>query len=123
MYDFISESALEQELAKLARLLHAGWVRQYRAALDGTGISIEPQDRHDRNFIEERSSIRASGSSGDQRITLSTLGMEDFSAELKRGAVRELTEKQFVSCVAEAASGLFEDFQYQANQLHERCYP
>lgn len=122
VYDFISESALEQALGVLARLLHADWVRQYRSALDGTGVSVDPKDRHDRNFVDERSEIEASGSSSDQQVTLFTTGMNEFSARIKRGTVRELTERKFTSDVTEAASGLFEDFAAQAGDLHERYY-
>lgn len=123
VYEFISESALDQELARMARLLHAGWVRQYRAVLDGTAISIDPKDRHDRNFIEERSGIEVSGSSHDERVALSTKGMNEFSAKVERGTVRDLKEKQFTTDVAEAVSDLFEKFRRQASEIHERYYP
>lgn len=87
------------------------------------GFRNRSEGRRDGNFIEERSAIEVSGSSSDQRVTLSTMGMNDFTAKVKRATVRELQESQFAADVAEAASDLFEKFRRQASEIHERYYP
>lgn len=51
------------------------------------------------------------------------MGMNDFTAKVKRATVRELQESQFAADVAEAASDLFEKFRRQASEIHERYYP
>ncbi|WP_232376532.1 hypothetical protein [Amycolatopsis aidingensis] len=53
VYEFIDERALERALASLARLLYAGWQRQYREAISDTALNIDPEDQHDLDFRDE----------------------------------------------------------------------
>ena len=122
VYEFIDERALERTLASLAKRLYTGWLREYREVISTTGINIEPQDQHDYNFLEELHGLEVSVTSSDERITLSTVGMLDFSAKLCRGTVRELTEKEFTARVAEIAPQLIFRYQAQASQLKARYY-
>jgi hypothetical protein len=122
IYEFISERFLEHQLVSVARLLHAGWQREYRSAVDGTGLNIDPTDQHDLNFRDERRLIEASGASSDGRVRLSTVGMTDFSARIKRGTVRELRQREFVARVREAAAALIDDYRTQVKQLKVRYY-
>lgn len=121
-YEFIDEGALERALSSLARLLYTGWLRQYREAISTTNLDIYPNDQHDFNFRDEADAVEASGESNDGRITLSTVGMRQFSAKIERGTVRELTEREFITRVAEAAPLLIEDYIAKVAELKVRYY-
>lgn len=122
VYEFIDENALKRALEDLARLLCAGWQRKYLEAVNETDLGIEPNDRHDFNFREEVRSVEASGESSDGRVVLSTVGMQEFSAEIKRGTVRELREAEFVARIAEVAPLLIENFRGKVDELKVRYY-
>ncbi|WP_244223578.1 hypothetical protein [Amycolatopsis circi] len=122
VYEFIDESALENALASIARLLWAGWQRQYRAAIDETELNIDADDLRDSNFFADRAQVEAVGRSSDERITISAIGMENFSVHVKPGTVREVPEEQFAAGASEAAAKLIQDFQSQVDELKKRYY-
>ena len=122
VYEFSDERALERTLASLARLLYTGWARQYQEAIAETNLTSGPRDQHDLNYQEEVREIEASGESGDGRVALSTVGMGDFAAQIKRGTVRELEEDEFAAQVGEAATLLLGSYQAQVNELKLRYY-
>jgi hypothetical protein len=122
VYEFIDESALERALAGIARLLWAGWQRQYRAAIEGTDLNIDADDLRDSNFFADRAKVEAVGESSDKRITISAVGMENFSVHVKPGSVREISEGQFSANTAEAATKVIQDFQVKVDELKKRYY-
>ncbi|WP_019856204.1 hypothetical protein [Actinopolyspora mortivallis] len=122
VYEFVDERALERALASLARLLYAGWQRQYREAIEGRGLDVEPQDTHDFAFQEECRAVESYGESSDGRFALSAVGMDEFSARIKRGSLRELCEDEFSARVVEAASRLVRDYQAKTTDLKLRYY-
>ena len=122
VYEFVSEPALEQALAGLARLLWAGWQRHYRAAIDETDLNIEIDDLRDSNFFSERAQVAAVGASVDERIRVSAVGMENFSVRIEPGTVRDITEDEFTAGAAEAATRVIEDFQAKVDELKKRYY-
>lgn len=122
VYEFIDERFLERALAGLARRLYTGWVRQYREAISTTNLNVEPNDQHDFAFEEEVRAVEASAESGDGRIAISTVGMQDFSATIRRGTVRELSEREFVARVAEVTPRLIQHFQAKVAELKVRYY-
>ncbi|MBA8826322.1 hypothetical protein FHX42_003698 [Saccharopolyspora lacisalsi] len=122
VYEFIDERALERALASLARLLYAGWQRQYREAISDTGLDIDPNDQHDFNFQEECRAVESYGESGDGRVALSVVGMDEFTAQIKRGTQRELRESEFAARATEAAALLVEDYQVKTSELKVRYY-
>lgn len=122
VYAFISERYLEHALASVARLLFVGWLREYRAVIDDTELNIDPKDQHDLNFRDERREIESSGESSDGRVRLSVIGMNDFTARIQRGTVRELREREFVARVREASTALIGDYRAQVRELKKRYY-
>ena len=122
VYDFIDESALERVLASTARLLWAGWQRQYRAAIDETDLNIDVDDLRDSNFFSDRSKLEAIGESNDNRIMITAIGMENFSVHIKPGTLREVSEDQFAASASEAATKLIRDFQLKVDDLKKRYY-
>ncbi len=122
VYEFIRERYLEHALASLARLLFAGWLREYRAAIADTGLNIDPKDQHDLNFRDERQDLQSSGESSDGRIRLTAVGMDDFTVRITRGTVRDLREREFVARVGEAAAALLGDYRTQVRDLKKRYY-
>lgn len=122
VYGFINESALERVLASTARLLWAGWQRQYRAAIDETGLNIDIDDLRDSNFFADRAKVEAIGESNDNRIMITAIGMENFSVHIKPGTVREISEDQFAASASEVAMKLIWDFQFKVDDLKKRYY-
>lgn len=122
VYEFIDERVLARALENLARLLYAGWQREYRAAIAETHLNVDPEDQYDFNFQEELQAVESCGESDDSRVTLSAIGMDEFTAQLKGGTVRELTEEEFSDRVGQAATLLLEDYQAQATELKMRYY-
>lgn len=58
VYEFADERGLERSLAALARLVYAGWLRQYRAAIDESAryhAERRTGPRIPRRTIEDRS--------------------------------------------------------------------
>nr|WP_218862114.1 hypothetical protein [Actinopolyspora biskrensis] len=122
VYEFIDERFLERALAGLARRLYTGWVRQYREAISTTNLNIEPNDQHDFAFEEEMHAVEASAESSDGRVTISTVGMQEFSVSIRRGTVRELSEREFVARATEVVPRLIQHFQAQVAELKVRYY-
>lgn len=122
VYDFAGESALAGSLERLAKLLWAGWQRQYRAAIDETDLIIDADDQHDLNFFADRSAVTAQGVSADGRITISTIGMESFSVQIQPGTVRAVPESSFRAGAEQAAVALIRDYRDKVNELKKRYY-
>ena len=122
VYEFIGEPALERVLAALARLLWAGWQRQYRAAIEETDLHIDADDLRDSNFFADRAKVEAVGTSSDERITITAIGMENFSVRIAPGTAREISEDRFAADAAEAATKVIQDFQAQVDELKKRYY-
>ncbi|NBH11312.1 hypothetical protein [Amycolatopsis sp. SID8362] len=122
VYDFIGESALERALAATARLLWVGWQRQYRTAIEETNLNIDADDLRDSNFFADRAKVEAVGASSDERITISTVGMENFSVHIVPGTIREIPEDEFAASASEAATKVIEAFQAKVDELKKRYY-
>lgn len=122
VYEFISEHALEQALSRLARQLCTGWVRQYQEAISTTHLDDQPKGQRDYDFQEEVRAVSASVESSDGRISLSTVGMQDFTATVRRGTVRSLSEGEFAARVAEVAPQLIRQYQAKVLELKTRCH-
>lgn len=122
VYDFVDERALEGALSSLAKRLYTGWLRQYREAISTTNVNVEPNDRHDFDFLEEIHAVEVSVASSDGRITLSTVGMREFTAQLRRGTVRELSEGEFVARVVEVAPQLLDRYPSAVSEVKARFH-
>jgi hypothetical protein len=122
VYEFADERGLERSLAALARLVYAGWLRQYRAAIDESALDITPSDERDHEFLDERSKVEAGGKSSDGRITFACVGMQEISVEIVPGAVRELTEDQFAARAEEAVTILIQEYLAKVSELRKRFY-
>lgn len=122
VYEFLDERGLERALGGLAKLLWAGWQRQYREAINETNLNIDPKDQHDINFREEVNALEASGESADGAVYLETVGMVEFVAEIERGTLRELDEDEFAARVREAAPLMIADFQAKLTEVKLRYY-
>jgi hypothetical protein len=123
VYEWLNEANLERFLAALARLLYVEWTRQYRAALSepfrdaGTAES-----QRDRDFLAERDTLEAGGTSTDGRITVSATGMHNFSVRITRGSLRELSEREFVAGTREAVVSFLDDQRAKVRELKLRYF-
>ncbi|MFF3228908.1 hypothetical protein ACFYV7_39395 [Nocardia suismassiliense] len=122
VYASMHESELEEVLARIAKLLWVGWQREYRRALEYTTLVIDADDSTDLKFFADRDSTEATGESNDQRITVSTVGMKDFSVRISPETIYQLSESQFSASVSEAAANLIQDFQTKVDEVKKRYY-
>ncbi|HEV8558278.1 MAG TPA: hypothetical protein VGR06_18045 [Actinophytocola sp.] len=122
VYEFLDERGLERFLVSLARMLYAAWLREYRAAIADSALDVEPHDQRDHDFFDARSKIEASGSSAGGRIAFSAKGMQDMSAKIAPGTLRELTETQFTARAKEAVTALIQDHLAKVRELKTRFY-
>lgn len=115
-YEWLHEGDLQHHLATLARLLVTGWMRDYRAALTANDLlPAPPEELRNRDYERARDELVASGASGDGRVTVSAIGLRDFTVRIVPGTLRELTEDRFRSCVGEAATAFLADHM---NRIH-----
>lgn len=121
-YAAADEPMLEQELASIAKLLWVGWQQQYRRAIEYTNLIVDAVNSTDLDFFADRDKTEAAGTSSDHRITISTIGMRNFSVHIKPGTIREITQSQFGRSAAEAATLLIQDYQAKVQELKQRYY-
>jgi len=117
-YQWLRESRLAHYLATVARLLYAGWTREYRAAISSSLLPVDPPEEvRNRAYEQARDEVEASGSSADGRVTVSAVGLRNFTARITPGTIRELTEQEFVSRAREAATAFLADHRAQIREL------
>jgi hypothetical protein len=126
-YEFRTERDLERHLASLARLLWAGRMKEYYAALSealGEQISGEspPISLRDQEYDGARDALVAEGRSADGRIYVSVRGMRDWTVRIAENTVRTLREDQFVAAVGEAAAALIQDQFAKIRRLKDEIY-
>ncbi|MFD6156119.1 hypothetical protein ACFWF7_24285 [Nocardia sp. NPDC060256] len=121
-YAFVNEPILERALTSIARLLWVGWQREYRRAIEYTNLSIDAENATDFAFFAERDGVEAAGESSNTRITISTVGMKNFSVHIEPDTVRDLSESEFCASVSEAAANVIRDYVTQVGELKKRYY-
>lgn len=109
-YEWLHEGDLQHHLATLARLLVAGWMREYRAALTANDVPTRPpEELRNRDYEQACDELAASGASSDGRVTVSSVGLRDFQVRITPGTLRQLTETEFRSRVREATTAFLAD--------------
>jgi hypothetical protein len=121
------EADLESSLTQLAKLMFAGRMREYYAIIsDEIRQTVVPDERAisalDTRFYEERDNLVAEGRGAGGRILLQVRGMKTWIVHIARGTLRELTEDEFTSGVADAAAELILDQQAKVRELKVRTY-
>lgn len=101
VYEWLDEPTLERFLASIARLVAAGWAREYRAALSET--LLEPGEPG-REFVAARDELVATGASADGRVTISSVGLHVFTVRITPGTLRALSSRDFAERTREAVS-------------------
>ncbi|MDQ3577851.1 MAG: hypothetical protein M3443_09680 [Actinomycetota bacterium] len=123
VYQWLSERHLEHYLATLARLLYVGWNREYHAALSDSFVGADaPQNPRDREFLDARDELESQGASGDGRITVSAVGMQNVEVRIATGTLRALSEQDFVARVKEAVNAFLEDYLTKIRGLKVRFF-
>jgi hypothetical protein len=120
-YAWLHEADLEHHLATLARLLHAGWARQHRAALAAAGLDVDPPEPlRNREFEAARDAAAVSGRSADGRVTISAVGLRGFTVRVVRGTQHALPEAEFLARVREATAAFFADLAARTRELRSQ---
>jgi hypothetical protein len=126
-YDRTTDTALEQHLVSLARLMRAEYVRQYYAAVStafGRTITKDPPPigRQDTDYAAQRQDLAAEGRSSSGRITITVRGMQTWRMRIAPGTVRVLNETQFAAQFREAASAVIRNQFAGIRALKNRIY-
>jgi hypothetical protein len=122
-YQRLRESHLEHYLATVARLLYAGWTREYRSALSSSLLEVDPpKDARNRAYEEAKNHIKASGSSADGRITVSAVGLQNFTVRITPGTLRELSEQEFIAGARAAATAFGDDHRTRIRELKTQFF-
>lgn len=123
VYPWLNERYLERYLATGARLLYTAWVREYRAALNDSFLDASyASEQHDRDFLAARDAIEVQGTSSDQRIAVSAVGMQDIRVRIADGTIRALNEQEFVASAKEAVDALLQDYLAKVRELKIRFF-
>jgi hypothetical protein len=124
VYAWASDRTMEGTLTSLAKLLYAGWVRAYRAALpESFRDSLDGADTQaDRDFLAARSHLVAVGRSADGRVTVQVRGLREVTVRVADGTVQALDESEFAERVTEAAADLLRDQSAKIDELKQRYY-
>lgn len=117
-YEWLHEQHLAHHLATLARQLHAGWTREYRAALADSLLNVDPADDvRDHAYERARDQLTTTATSPDGRITISAVGLRDFTVHITPGTLHTLNEHQFTQATNEAATTFFTNHMTQIQEL------
>ena len=120
-YSWMAESRLEQALAVVARLLAAGWGREYHQAMHESGLEVTlPPDLRNDDYERARAELTATGTSADGLVRISAVNLQDFTVHIPRGTIREVPEQEFVASAGEAATAFLADHMAQIQQLQHR---
>jgi hypothetical protein len=126
-YRRYNELTLEDQLIGLARLLWAGRMKKYYAAVSeafGETVTGEPRPVGPRDvaYHAARDELVAEGRSADDRVHVAVQGMRRWTIRIKRGTVRALSEEEFAVRAGEAASELIRDQFSKIKELKRRIY-
>lgn len=126
-YEQASDTTLEMQFTRLARVLFAQRMKAYfhiRSEDFGETVTREapPTSERDHRFVEERSKITATGTSADGRITCSVVGMAHWTIRIAPGTHRQLTEDAFCRSFAAVGSALIADQFAQIRRVKDAVY-
>jgi hypothetical protein len=121
------ERELERHLASIAKLLWAGRMKEYYAAVSeafGETITGEPRpvSPRDQDYYSARDDLIAEGRSSDGRIYVAVRGMQIWTVRIADGTVRALDEDEFAVRAREAAARLIRDQLTKIRALKDRFY-
>lgn len=126
-YERYPERTLEFQLARLAASIWVGYQRGYRRALDdaaGAAVSTDGMVRGSKRdrFRQDQAQLVAEGTSTSGRIRASSQGLMHWRVTIASGAVRALTEDEFLAEVGEAARSLLANYYEQVRQLKDEYF-
>lgn len=127
VYRSLTESALERELAQLARALLVRRTASYEdllATAFGPNAPVKRPAATAEEAAMDRESARlvTQGASADGRVRISLRGGSQWRVEITPGTVRALREMEFSSRVSEAAEALIRDQAAKTRELRARIY-
>ena len=120
------EPALEHQLAQLATLVWTRYRRAYTEIVDAflgaTGRPEQPSERDDRLFQERLRQLEVTGVSPGGWVRLRSRALVDWEVALTPGAVRSLTEQEFLAELGSAVHELMSDYQARVILLTDEVY-
>jgi hypothetical protein len=125
IYDWLAERHLERYLASAAKLLYVGWTRACREALGDSIVqhSAAEETQTDRNYLDARGRLVATGRSADGRVTVTIKGVvHEVTVRIADGTIRALNQREFADRVHEAVAALAEDHLEKIRELKLRFY-
>jgi hypothetical protein len=117
---------MQAQLEQLGRLLWAAWMREYQRIVSDehqqTYQETRPVSQLDYEFLEKRANLVAEGRSGDGRIHIAVLGMQQWKVRVAPDAMSTMGEDEFAAQVAVAARELIGDQRAKIRELKVTTY-
>jgi hypothetical protein len=117
-YRLGEEERLARSAERLAALL---WV-DYRRTFAPRSEVEQGRDLDQREFYRRRALLEAEGSSGYGGVTLATVGLSSWRAEIGWDYFGGRTEAQVVAALREAAEAVFRDYERRLLRLKDECF-
>lgn len=126
-YERRDERELEHQLAKLATLTWTAYFRGYTEVVTSEGMTVmaAPEDEwnsHDRRYQEELREVEGRGESKNGHVKARTLALLRWQVRIKDGAVRKLSEPEFVNEALTAAGRAIKDYRVKSTQLRKEFF-
>ncbi|MEV6843653.1 hypothetical protein [Actinoplanes sp. NPDC051411] len=128
-YRSYTESALAGQLGDLARSVRAGCQRGYYEVIgDVTGQPVSAGeverelDGRERRFYEAQRALRVETSSVNGWITVETEGLDQWRVRIRDGALRALSEEQFISEGVAALGRLLTAYHDRDRELRDEFF-
>lgn len=126
-YQWLSEQYVEQQLAALGRLLWAGRMKAYHAAVSAAlQMPVDrdepPASPRDVDYYAARDNLVARGACVDNSVHIEVHGMRSWAVRIVPGSLRRFREDEFAVRVQEAATALVRDQFAQIRMLKDQIY-
>lgn len=123
-YAEYDEETLTVQMQLVAERLTAGCREGERTAIrQATGRDVDDKphwDARQRRYHAERDKLFVEGYSPDGHLRLASVGMREWGVWMTRGAIRELSEEQFVAQTQAALTCLWLNYRAALHELRRR---
>jgi hypothetical protein len=119
LYD---EPTLEHQLAQLARLAWAEYLREQRALSDGSGYADDTSDPNRRRYREGLRRIEAAGTSAGEWVEAETVGLERWRFAIAAGATSRLDGDMLAAEIESAVASAVADYELRGVLLKDECF-
>jgi hypothetical protein len=126
-YQRYSESELAHQLARTATLLFVGHDRGVQKIMEDAGLHrprgpAQAIDDAQRRYLAELPNIYATGLGPRELVRFEATGLVQWRCDIAEGAIRYLSEHEFIAEVIGAAQDLLRDHRYETALLRNEHF-